>query len=76
MAASRGREMCRIYCDDKAALLEAISHSDDRLSATEFVSAREQRERGERVRRMNRQKRSDREFAHIGHEKEAMIHER
>ena len=31
----------RIYTDDKKALLAAVSRSDDRLAATEFVNKRE-----------------------------------
>lgn len=42
---SRGRQRATIYTDDKEALLDAVSRSDDRLSATEFLNGREHRER-------------------------------
>ncbi len=41
VSASRARESATIYTSDKAALLEAVSRSDDRLAATEFVNKRE-----------------------------------
>ncbi len=37
VSASRGREQVTVYTDDKSRLLEAISRSDDRLTATELV---------------------------------------
>ena len=36
VSASRARESVTIYCDDKSALREAISHSDERLSAMDL----------------------------------------
>lgn len=45
VSVSRGRERVTIYTDDKDALLDAVSRSDDRLSATEFVNGRDLRER-------------------------------
>ena len=41
VSVSRGRQQATIYTDDKKALLEAVSRSDDRLAATEFVNRRE-----------------------------------
>src|SRR5262249_50964802 len=38
VSASRAREQVTVYTDDKEALLEAVSRSDDRLSATEFIN--------------------------------------
>ena len=38
VAASRGRECCRIYTDDKERLAEAFKRTGDRLSAFEFFS--------------------------------------
>ncbi len=38
VSASRGREGVTVYTDDKAALLDAVNRSDERLSATEFVA--------------------------------------
>lgn len=37
---SRGRKAALVYCDEKAALLEAVRHSDERLSATELLGGR------------------------------------
>lgn len=50
VSCSRGRESLRIYCDDKAALLDAVSRSDDRLTATELVM----RDRGIVLQRLER----------------------
>lgn len=44
VSCSRGRDDVTIYCDDKEALREAIAQSDERISATELVSARRRRE--------------------------------
>lgn len=76
VAASRGREMARIYTDDRDLLLDAVSQTDDRLSATEFVSAREHRERGEMVRRMEQQRKAAEPTIAPPREREAMIYER
>jgi conjugative relaxase-like TrwC/TraI family protein len=38
VSASRGEEQVIVYTDDKKALLEAVSQSDERLSATELVN--------------------------------------
>ncbi len=37
VSASRGREQVVVFTDDKATLLDAVSHSDERLSGTELV---------------------------------------
>jgi conjugative relaxase-like TrwC/TraI family protein len=44
VSASRAKSKVRLYTDDKLALLEAISHSDERLSATELVNVKRQRD--------------------------------
>jgi conjugative relaxase-like TrwC/TraI family protein len=49
VSVSRAREQAVIFTDDKASLLEAVCHSDDRLTATEFVG---ERERGTTIQRM------------------------
>jgi conjugative relaxase-like TrwC/TraI family protein len=49
---SRGRERATIYTDDKKALLEAVSRSDDRLTATEMIGERQISERGAALQRM------------------------
>ena len=41
VSVSRGRQQATVYTDDKKALLAAVSRSDDRLAATEFVNKRE-----------------------------------
>jgi conjugative relaxase-like TrwC/TraI family protein len=76
VAASRAREMASIYTDDKASLLEAVSKTDDKLSATEFLSSREHRERGEAIRRMEVRRQAERESARPMREREAMNYER
>jgi hypothetical protein len=38
VSASRGEEQVIVYTDDKQALLEAVSQSDERLSATDLVN--------------------------------------
>jgi conjugative relaxase-like TrwC/TraI family protein len=45
---SRGRERVTVYTDDKEALLDAVSRSDERLSATELVRP-EHRQEHERL---------------------------
>jgi conjugative relaxase-like TrwC/TraI family protein len=45
VSVSRAREAVTVYTDDKKGLLDAVSRSDERLSATEFVSARDHRDR-------------------------------
>src|SRR5581483_10315639 len=37
VSVSRGRKAATIFTDDKKALLEAVSHGDDRLTATELL---------------------------------------
>ncbi len=46
VSVSRGRKGVTIYTDDKEALLDAVSRSDDRVSATELIAGRNIRERG------------------------------
>lgn len=43
VAASRGRERCLIYCDDKAELKKAIIRSGDRMTAKEVADQHHQR---------------------------------
>lgn len=56
VSVSRGRQRATVYTDDKQALLEAVRHSDDRLTATEFLSGRE---RGLAMQRMDWDGRKD-----------------
>lgn len=44
VSVSRGRKRATIYTDDKEALLEAVSRSDDRMAATELAAAVRTRE--------------------------------
>lgn len=53
VSCSRSRKSVAVYTDDKAALLEAVSRSDERLTATELVTSRDQRR--ESIRRQQRQ---------------------
>jgi conjugative relaxase-like TrwC/TraI family protein len=76
VAASRGREFARFYCDQKEQLLEAVSQSDDRMSATEFLAARDDRERGEVVRRKERQRQMERDCNRPSREREGISYER
>ncbi|QOJ14828.1 MAG: relaxase domain-containing protein [Planctomycetia bacterium] len=54
VSVSRGRERATVYTDDKESLLEAVSRSDERLTATEFLAERELRERGVALQRQER----------------------
>ena len=44
VSCSRGRQSVTVYCDDKAALREAVAESDERITATELVNGSRQRE--------------------------------
>jgi len=58
VSVSRGRKQCTIFTDDKEALLEAVTHGDSRLTATELLHERDHRERGhtlQRIEQMERQ---------------------
>lgn len=77
VSASRGREQVQIFTDDKAELLDAVSHSDDRVSATELVTGidrmrhRMARERAEEIEMAVAAKALER-----GSEREVRDHER
>ena len=49
VSASRGRERATVYTDDKRALLEAVSQSGERLTATEMMSPQQRRQRGAKL---------------------------
>ncbi|QDV90908.1 Multifunctional conjugation protein TraI [Phycisphaerae bacterium RAS2] len=51
VSVSRGREQATVYTDDKEALLEAVSRSDERLTATELLTGRDLRHRGAALQR-------------------------
>jgi conjugative relaxase-like TrwC/TraI family protein len=73
VAASRGREMARIYTDDKHSLLEAVARADDRLSATEFMA---DRARDEIRRRMDRHRQAEHDARIPARDLEGMTYER
>jgi len=52
VSVSRGTDQVTVYTDDKEALLEAVSHSDNRLAATELLADRPLRERSIAIQRM------------------------
>ena len=76
VSVSRGRESAAIYTDDKEALLEAVSRSDERLTATEFVAGRDVRERAETIQRLERLAAMHDAGRAMHLEQERMIHER
>ena len=57
VSVSRGRKRATIYTDDKEALLDAVSKSDERFTATELIASRRHREhpaiRNQRVHRLS-----------------------
>lgn len=63
VSVSRGRERATIYTDDKAALLEAVSREDTRLTATELVAGDMKRRRARDLQRLERMD-ADRERPH------------
>lgn len=76
VSVSRGRERATVYTDDKESLLDAVSHSDDRLAATEFIAGRELRERGESLQRMERLSPGAPEPAHTRPDREEVKYDR
>lgn len=76
VSVSRGRERATIYTDDKDALLEAVSGTDDRLTATEFVAGRDVRERAATLQRLERLAAIHDAARSMHLEQERMIHER
>ncbi len=76
VSVSRGRQQATVYTDDKEALLDAVSRSDDRLTATEFVAGRGLRDRGEALQRMERMAAATPGPGRSGTEREEVTHER
>jgi len=76
VSVSRGRERATIYTDDKEALLDAVSRTDDRLTATEFVAGRDVRERAATLQRLERLAAIHDAARSMHLEQERMIHER
>jgi conjugative relaxase-like TrwC/TraI family protein len=52
VSVSRARQQARVYTDDKESLLDAVSRSDDRMTATEFVANHDRRSRVAHLQRM------------------------
>lgn len=77
VSASRGREGVTVYTDDKEALFDAVSRSDERLSATELISGRQLRERAMIAQRVtaHSQRPPEPALAH-DRERESLSHER
>ena len=50
VSCSRGRKEATVYTDDRAALLDAVRRSDDRITATELVADRDRHERATIIR--------------------------
>lgn len=73
VSVSRGRKGVTVYTDDKESLLEAVSHSDDRITATELVGTGALRERAQHLHRLE----SLMPVMPVPeYEREGMIHER
>jgi conjugative relaxase-like TrwC/TraI family protein len=76
VSVSRAREQAIIYTDDKEALFEAVRRSDDKMTATEFLSNREHRERGVAIQRLQRSAETNREPIPAAPQREEMAYER
>jgi conjugative relaxase-like TrwC/TraI family protein len=77
VSVSRGREAVKVFTDEKASLLDAVSHGDDRLTATEFVSMGDRRERHANIERMEASTRiMQQERAGERQSREGMIYDR
>jgi len=77
VSCSRGREKVTVYCDEKDALLDAVSRCDERVSATELVTGRESRHRAEILQRMEALTPEITVPAHVAvKEREGMIYDR
>jgi ATP-dependent exoDNAse (exonuclease V) alpha subunit len=73
VSVSRGKKAVSIYTDDREALLDAVSRTDRKMSATEFMADRAHRERVLQLQRIAAT-RSEPVRAEI--EREGMSHER
>jgi conjugative relaxase-like TrwC/TraI family protein len=71
VSASRGRYQATVYTDDKRALLEAISQSDERPSATELAGAERERRTTMPERRLDSPKHKTRDK-----ERDGLTHDR
>ena len=71
VSASRAREQVTIYTDDKEALLDAVSQSEERVSATELVNGVEHRQAV-----ILRQHHEERSAERSAREREEMVYER
>lgn len=77
VSVSRGRERATIYTDDKKSLLEAVSRSDERVTATELFAERQRRERATTLQRLDGLAASVSALAKVAErEHERFVHER
>lgn len=76
VSVSRARERAIIFTDDKEALKEAVSQSDERLSATELLGMRERRERHATLERQEQREKAVAEPVKPEREREGLDHER
>jgi ATP-dependent exoDNAse (exonuclease V) alpha subunit len=74
VSVSRAKEQALVFTDDKELLREAVSHSDERLSATEMLGSRERRDRHAAMERQAERER--RESVKQEHVREGMNYER
>lgn len=74
VSVSRGRERATIYTGEKSALLEAVSHGDDRLTATELINLRDKRKHGAKL--QGREEMAPAMQESVRREQERMTHER
>ncbi len=72
VSVSRGQRQATIYTDSKPDLLEAVCRSDERLSATELVSASRHPDRDQ----VRRQQQHDRDREKIQQERKELVYER
>ncbi len=68
VSVSRGREQAVVYTDDKASLLEAICHDDERLTATDMLTVDQRHEYGTKL--------QQRDAMHLHVEDNALVQDR
>jgi ATP-dependent exoDNAse (exonuclease V) alpha subunit len=73
VSVSRARERAMLFTDDKKALLEAVSHSDERVAATELVRSRKAKQRIAILERFEDQRSTERGPHDRGPEKVAYV---
>jgi hypothetical protein len=76
VSVSRARQQATVFTDDKAALLEAVNHSDERLSATELINDRNRRDRVVAMQRMEHLTDMKPDPRQLDRSREGLSHER